>query len=208
MHWVDRGAEPDRLPTVRARYGRKWVEYYINNSARKPNDSHWRQFHIELSTLFQSICGYCEEECRGEVDHFRPKTQFPGLVYEWDNWIFSCHECNHAKLDRWPGRGYVDPCARSRPARPDRYFAFDIVTGMILPAGNLSSLRHQKGNHPARAAVNSLLAVWVMRPVCQQPGPSSSSRAGAHGDAGTDARRCGREHRRARPEDRRRSSSP
>lgn len=144
MHWVDRGVEPVKLPAIRARHGPKWVRYYRNNSGRKPTDSQWRKLINDLKSPFHGNCGYCETQCRGEVDHFRPKSRFPELVYDWSNWIFSCHDCNHAKLDNWPGRGYVDPSARSRSARPDRFFDFDIGTGMIMPKSNLSAGRHRK----------------------------------------------------------------
>ena len=29
------------------------------------------------------MCGYCEEETAGEIDHFRPVSKCPSLVYEW-----------------------------------------------------------------------------------------------------------------------------
>ena len=81
----------------------------------------------------------------GEVDHFQPKSKFPHLVYTWGNWLFACHECNHSKLDQWPAAdGYVDPCAISEPHRPEHYFAFDTLTGVIKPNSTLTPLSRQK----------------------------------------------------------------
>ena len=138
MHWVDRGPEPERLVEIRTRYTPRWVGYYRGDDGGKPSDSRWREFSQHLSDAFGGLCAYCEERCRGEVDHFRPKSRYPDLVYSWDNWLFACHDCNHAKRETWPSWGYVNPCATSRPARPERYFTFDVVTGEILPKEGLS----------------------------------------------------------------------
>ena len=144
MHWVDRGPEPGRLEDIRARYTPRWVRFYGSGAGGKPSDTRWREFSDELADAFHGLCAYCEEPCRGEVDHFRPKSRFPALVYAWSNWLFACHDCNHAKLDKWPPAGYADPCARSRPAHPERFFTFDFLTGEILPKEGLSPARRRK----------------------------------------------------------------
>jgi uncharacterized protein (TIGR02646 family) len=144
MHKVNRGAEPAGLDEVREKYTPGWVRYYRDNDGAKPSDSRWRDFHPELSAVFAGICGYCEEFCKGEVDHFRPKSRYPHLTYQWSNWILACHSCNHAKSERWPRGGYVDPCAKTAPAQPEPYFEFDTMTGEILPKSNLSSRRTKK----------------------------------------------------------------
>ncbi len=144
MHWVARGPEPAELPDLRARYRPMWVRYYGDHTGKKPSDSHWRKIFSQLEQRFHRLCGYCEEECKGEIDHFRPKKTFPELVYDWSNWIVACHSCNHAKLAKWPSTGYVDPCALSRPARPEHFFDFDVMTGMIVPMRGLSPGRHKK----------------------------------------------------------------
>ena len=144
MHWVDRGPEPDRLARIRARYTPRWVRFYDSKAGDKPSDSRWRDFSGDLTDAFHGLCAYCEERRRGEVDHFRPKSRYPDLVYAWSNWLFACHDCNHAKGEKWPPRGYVDPCARSRGARPEHFFSFDLLTGEILPKEGLSRARRRK----------------------------------------------------------------
>ena len=139
MHWVDRGPAPEELAGIRASYTARWVQYYKNQIGTKPTDSHWRQFRGDLYRVFSGICAYCEEFCRGEVDHFRPKSRYTGLVYEWSNWLFVCHDCNHAKLEKWPLGGYVDPCAKSEQARPERWFTFDLLTGELIPRDDLTA---------------------------------------------------------------------
>lgn len=141
MHHVDRGPEPAGLKDVRHQYTDRWVRYCRAGAGPKPSDAKWRDFVGELEASFHGLCGYCEEVCKGEVDHFRPKGQFPERVYQWSNWIYSCHDCNHAKGDRWPSGGYVDPCARPAAQRPEEFFEFDTLTGEIKPRSGLS--RHR-----------------------------------------------------------------
>ena len=144
MHWVDRGPEPDGLGEIRTDHTPRWIQYYTEGIGSRPTDSHWRRFHDDLKCVFGGLCAYCEEITKGEVDHFRPKSQFPDLVYSWSNWLFSCHECNHAKSSAWPAGGYVDPCAMSGPDRAECHFHFDTQTGLILPSSSLSPSRLQK----------------------------------------------------------------
>ena len=144
MHWIDRGPEPAGLPVIRARYTPGWVDYRNGFRANPPSDARWRDFRNELQAAFGGLCGYCEELCRGETDHFRPKNRFPEQVYAWSNWIWACHACNHAKGDKWPGAGYLNPCARSRPARPENFLDFDPSGGLIQPKDGLSPARRRK----------------------------------------------------------------
>lgn len=119
-------------------------QYYRHGIGGRPHDSRWRDFHDNLKSAFQGLCAYCEERSRGEVDHFRPKSLYPELVYSWSNWLFACRDCNQAKSGKWPVEGYVDPCAKSRPTHPELYFTFDTRTGEILPMENLSPRRRRK----------------------------------------------------------------
>ncbi len=144
MHGVDRGPEPNGLGKIRACYTPRWVQYYTKGVGRKPTDSHWRSFHDDLERVFGGLCAYCEEITNGEVDHFRPKSKFPDLVYCWSNWLFACHDCNQAKSSSWPAGGYVDPCAMSKSDRPECYFAFDVQAGVILANPSLSPRLRQK----------------------------------------------------------------
>ena len=144
MHWVERGPEPDGVENIRTRYTARWVRYYGSGAGTKPSDSRWRDFFSDLANSFHGLCGYCEEMCRGEVDHFRPKSRYPDLVYSWSNWLFACHDCNHAKGEKWPLGGYVDPCAKSGGERPEHFFFFDTLTGEILPKEGLSSAHRRK----------------------------------------------------------------
>ena len=144
MHAVDRGREPPKLKAVRKKYTPKWVRYYRDGKGKKPSDDHWRKFQPSLTHAFSDLCGYCEELCKGHVDHFRPKSRYPHLVYQWSNWILACPTCNQSKGESWPSGGYVDPCARTPSAQPEAYFAFDTKTCEIIPQPGLSPARRKK----------------------------------------------------------------
>ena len=142
MHWVDRGKEPPSLRKVRKKLTPKWVAFHRDSIGKRPTDARWQDFRKELGARFLGICGYCEEIVRGEVDHFRPKSKFPELVYEWSNWVFACNACNSiSKKDKWPEGGYVDPCAVSVQEHPENYFQFDLLTGELTPRSGLSGKR-------------------------------------------------------------------
>ena len=143
MHRVDRGPEPEGLAAVRSRHTLRWVDYHRNHVGKEPG-RYWNVFRYELSQVFFDLCAYCEEYCDGEVDHFRPKSRFPEKTYEWSNWVFACHTCNNIKGKKWPPGGYVNPCAKTKPAYPESYFTFDTLTGEILPKEGLTSGRHEK----------------------------------------------------------------
>ena len=144
MHWVERGPEPDSLEGIRLRYTPRWTDFYNRGIGSRPSDSRWIDFKPDLMRVFSHLCAYCEAACNGDVDHFRPKSRFPELVYEWSNWLISCRECDHAKGYKWPARGYVDPCAKSSSARPEHFFDFDTRTGEIVPKEGLSPTRRRK----------------------------------------------------------------
>lgn len=139
MHWVERGPEPARLGSIRARYTPDWVSYYPNRVGQRPWDRAWQSFRNDLWPAFLGMCAYCEQPDRGEVDHFHPKSKFPEKVYEWTNWLFSCHSCNQAKGEKWPKQGYVDPCAEDKANRPEHFFDFSLDDGRIVPRDGLNS---------------------------------------------------------------------
>lgn len=152
MRWVERGPRPDGLQAIQRQYTPKWVAFYPERRGDEPTDTQWQKFSDDLEIRFSGACGYCEEYCSGEVDHFKPKSKYPGLVYEWSNWVFACRPCNSNKGNKWPSRGYVNPCARSRPARPEFFFDFNLCNGKIRPNPGLSPLRKKK----AQDTINDL----------------------------------------------------
>ncbi len=148
MRWIDRGPQPSEVDGYARQFTQGWVDYFRHEQGGRPNDSYWREFRAALGNRSGSTCWYCERRCEGApeaggraatVDHFRPRSRFPELAYEWTNWIFSCYRCNSEnKVDKWPALGYVDPSAADMRERPDRYFDYDALTGEIVPHPSLA----------------------------------------------------------------------
>lgn len=66
---------------------------------------HYRHQDIK-GTLFQSSlqkCAFCEtkpgESGNIEVEHFAPKSIYPDLAFEWNNFLPACRKCNGSKED-------------------------------------------------------------------------------------------------------------
>ena len=151
MHWVDRGPEPGGLEKVRSQFTQEWVDYCQDRTGSRPTPR-WRQFHEDLSRAFSGLCGYCEEYTDGDIDHFRPRSKFPSLVYEWGNWILACQYCNRTKSSKWPDEGYIDPCTSVESERPENFFGFNTSTREIVPEEGLPS----GAFHKARQMINDL----------------------------------------------------
>jgi uncharacterized protein (TIGR02646 family) len=65
---------------------------------------------------------YCEDSLASEVEHFRPKTFYPDLVFSWINYLYSCGPCNRIKRSHF--RILVEP---SRHIDLSRRRADDVV---------------------------------------------------------------------------------
>ena len=150
MHWVDRGQEPNGLNEVRRKFTSEWVERHHLGVGNRPTPR-WGRFRDELGLKFHGLCGYCEEITPGEIDHFKPLSKCPALVYEWSNWVFACNTCNSRfKKDKWPEQGFVDPCAELISERPEQFFDFDLLTGQFLVKRGLSRQRRQKAERTVK----------------------------------------------------------
>jgi uncharacterized protein (TIGR02646 family) len=75
----------------------------------------WGRLKRALAAMSHQKCAYCESMLDAErsaaVEHFKPKSLFPSLVYDCGNYFLGCGGCNGAKSDRWPWNGgaYVRP---------------------------------------------------------------------------------------------------
>ncbi len=67
-------------------------DYYAANDVKE-----------DLKSLYNNKCAYCETKLRKpEIEHYRPTSIYRLLAYEWSNLLFSCHECNLNKREKFP----------------------------------------------------------------------------------------------------------
>ena len=150
MQWVDRGPAPSGVAHYVSTYTHLWVQYYQQGGSNPSQHNYWTVFAADLRGRFNDKCGYCERrfepagELQSSVDHFRPRSRFPRLVYEWGNWVSSCQGCNFEKADQWPDTGYVDPCASDLLERPEEHFDYAPLTGEIIAKSGLTRDARQK----------------------------------------------------------------
>lgn len=97
---------------------------YFARRENPPAKSNYREYKPFLRRDFLARCAYCErtEEYLGgedafEVEHFRPKSKFPDLIFAYHNLYYACRGCNGHKWETWPseeqiarGQEFADPC--------------------------------------------------------------------------------------------------
>lgn len=142
MIQMKRNPEPHLL----GKNKKKWTKHYVNS--RKFS---WHNNQEELLELLKkqslSHCAFCERamspagDADEEIEHFRPKSTFLELAYEWTNLFPICPGCNKKKGDRFDEL-LLKP--DSENFRFDDWFMFDPLTGKI-------EVKYSKCKAPERA---------------------------------------------------------
>ena len=138
MQFTKRSNCPDLLTEKQAQWTVPWVAHYrwkagISAEAerpKRPSTSHWLKDEIRLLLIkdFHNNCGYCGEVlptpqqiekqktkpvAKGDIDHFLPKAKYPELVYEWENYVWSCKPCNQSKKEFYDvAHPLLNPCLK------------------------------------------------------------------------------------------------
>lgn len=98
-----------------------------------------------LKEITRNHCSFCDgfpmgATSRDTIEHFRPKSQFPYLSYDWSNLFLCCDVCQSAKLERFDER-------LLKPDEMDyefeKYFENDYLTGE-LKSNPKASLEEQE----------------------------------------------------------------
>jgi uncharacterized protein (TIGR02646 family) len=86
----------------------------------------WGRHKEAIASMSHRKCVYCEGPINApraaNVEHFKPKTLFPLLAYEWTNYFLGCTGCNGAKSSKWPKRGGYPRPDRGEPGRHFDFF--------------------------------------------------------------------------------------
>ena len=89
--------------------------YYSAQAAGKQmafDSSKWKSAKAILRNDTAKKCAYCEAStstvAHGDVEHFRPKSTYWWLAFDFDNYLFSCQICNQLyKNDHFPINGNI-----------------------------------------------------------------------------------------------------
>lgn len=73
---------------------------------KKIKPSCYKKSKQKLEKQFYKKCAYCETEYLATsdtwIEHYRPKSQYYWLAYEWSNLIPTCTKCNRKKKNYFP----------------------------------------------------------------------------------------------------------
>ena len=75
-----------------------------------------------LVTAYGRRCVYCDHSPARTIDHVKPKAATPAAVFDWNNWLPACGECNRLKGTKV---GLIRPHAED----PGEFIIFNVVTG-------------------------------------------------------------------------------
>lgn len=84
-----------------------------------------------LKFMFNRKCAFCESTVThisyGEIEHFKPKSKFPDLCFNWDNFLLSCTVCNGTanKGNKFPSSAEGGPFINPTVENPEDFFTFD-----------------------------------------------------------------------------------
>lgn len=117
------------LCAERAEYYQAVRDHPVYPPARKSRYAH-QEVRDRLKEMFGNKCAYCESRVTAvsyqHVEHFRPQSIYPRLVYEWSNLLLACERCNSGhKRQQFPLMDGIqpeedrdDPCSRSDHDEP------------------------------------------------------------------------------------------
>jgi len=104
-------------PECLVKKSKDWTKKLIEKRKIKKNYWNWHRYnnknveHIlieNLSVLTNFCCSYCgiyplmQNVGSRSIDHFKPKSKFPELAFEWTNLFVVCEDCQKIKKDSYP----------------------------------------------------------------------------------------------------------
>lgn len=116
---------------------RQWNRF-IRDKALKP------QVFAVLQQQSDCKCVYCENEDASTMDHFYPKSEYPGRAFRWENLNLSCSPCNNAKRTVFPLSGRRPVILNPMAEEIADFFTIDPTTGVITPAAGLTPFRRRR----------------------------------------------------------------
>lgn len=135
--------EPENFDRdVRQKGRKKLEELQIDATSPLPSKTKlpnlWKKVASELRERYR-FCAYTNIECppcEGDVDHFKPKSQYPALAYEWSNYRLALPAINRRKRDY---EDVLDPFEIK-----NEWFELNTLDGSIHPSAKASKTLREK----------------------------------------------------------------
>ena len=130
---------------VRKRGHRFLISCPSPTSSMFRNHNYWNKALDELHAAYNCLCAYTTRELvqEGSVDHFKPKTKYPYLAYEWDNYRLARQAINSRKGE---SESVIDPFVVR-----EGWFILEMPSCLIKPGQNITK--------EIRKAVNATINV-------------------------------------------------
>lgn len=147
MIFVNRGPEPKILLNKKS----LWLDALRDARSKKDQDgfkkiqSKYGAISVKnaLDKSFHGKCAYCESVigtvATGHIEHYRPKSRYISLTFEWNNLLLSCPKCNSKthKGSKFPkisdGGPILNPCSDNPNDHIE--FIYDTKLGLALAKG-------------------------------------------------------------------------
>jgi 5-methylcytosine-specific restriction endonuclease McrA len=131
--------KPPVMRTAHELYTEKWVKKRKNNE--KTSFEWYNNVNHDLLPLLKAMtcnhCSFCDNlpdadviEHGMQIEHFKSKTDFEHLAYEWTNLFIICHICNNRKLAQNDAL-LLKPDEKHYEFK--KHFYFDSITYEIIP---------------------------------------------------------------------------
>ena len=114
MHKVKRNEAPEGLTEFSKEFQKRYnKEININSEWTTFGSNKLKKAIVDnLEKMYAGKCAYCESDIKSNsfanIEHFRPKSKFPLLCYEYDNMHYVCSACNTYKRDKFDEK-MIDP---------------------------------------------------------------------------------------------------
>lgn len=87
--------------------------------------------------MTQDHCSFCdafpvEAASQDSIEHFRPKSAFPAMAYDWDNLFYCCSKCQQSKLDQWDDLLLKPDSEAYLQEGFEAHFEVDLATGELV----------------------------------------------------------------------------
>ncbi len=133
MHKIERNEPPEGLEEKLINFNNKdnIQPEDIKNAWQSFTNSKLKKQNLEqLNKMFKGCCAYCEGICEStsylEIEHFRPKSIYPKLMFDYNNMNISCEKCNKKKKEKFDER-LINPTVDN----PQEHLKFE--TYLLVP---------------------------------------------------------------------------
>ena len=142
------------------------TEYLADNTKRVWNR---RDIRERLAAMSNGKCAYCEARLDEksqfmEIDHFRNKRRYPGVVLDWNNLLPACKGCNVSKGDHDVEKEPIIDPSKSDP-KSDlalRNFRFYGKTEIGKATASVLDLNDSERNVKPRFKVGEAIAEYCL----------------------------------------------